>query len=31
MEKYELKEITPENILCVLGGCPAIYKIKKLK
>ena len=31
MKEYELKEITPENMICVVGACPAIYKVKKIK
>ena len=31
MKEYELEEITHENMICVFGACPAIYKVKKIK
>lgn len=27
MEKYKTKELTPENMICGLGACPAIYEV----
>jgi len=28
--KYRLKEITPEEMTCLVGLCPAIYEVQEL-
>ncbi|OIO41207.1 hypothetical protein COU56_00065 [Candidatus Pacearchaeota archaeon CG10_big_fil_rev_8_21_14_0_10_31_9] len=25
--KYNIREITPEGLRCIIGGCPAIYEV----
>ena len=29
--KYKLKELTPQEYLCILGTCPRIYELAKLE
>jgi len=27
--KYKINELTPKNMMCVVGSCPAIYEVEE--
>lgn len=29
--KYELMNVTPERMECILGGCPKIYEVARVE